>query len=273
MATKVQNGGMHGQVGRSPSGTAATVAALVMGSAVLAASCGPGGSGGTRLPSAVAEGETASPGSTGSQDGSGDGWIVLFDGQTVSGLRAYGGGPFPADHWRVVDGTLRTLAGPGVDLATDVELGDFELELSWAVVAGGNSGVLFRVVESAQPAWTSGPEYQLLDDDGHPDGADPRTAAGALYGLLAPADDRVLRPVGELNDARIVVRAGRVEHWLNGARVLGWAWDDPALRALVAASKFRDHPAFMTAERGRIVLQHHGEEAWFGPIRVRPLDD
>lgn len=217
------------------------------------------------------------PSPLGSAPSPGDeGWISLFDGASVSGLRAYAviDGPdgLPSGRWEIADGTLRTIPGTGTDLITDASFEDFELEFRWAVSPGGNSGVLIAVHESTEPAWTTGPEYQILDDASHPDGADPRTSAAALYGLLSPDPERRLAPVGDWNDARIVVLDGRVEHWLDGRLVLAYDWDDPDLRAAIAASKFAGFEGFMGERRGRIAFQHHGEEAWFGPIRIRPLD-
>ena len=153
---------------------------------------GPGGGSGTGGGSATSSGS--------------GGWTVLFDGQRVTGLRGYGMDTFPADRWVVEDGRLRTVPGPGVDLVTDT-YHDFEVDFSWAVAAGGNSGVMVRVVEDDGPAWQSGPEYQILDDTVHADGRDPKTSAAALYDLLAPSPAKRLAPVGEVNDGRIVVAA------------------------------------------------------------------
>jgi hypothetical protein len=210
------------------------------------------------------------PGTPSLRPSSSPGWQVLFDGGSTDAFRAYGGPEFPA-RW-VVDGdSLATVPGPTVDLVTRETYDDFELEFEWRVAPGGNSGVMYRVAETGQPSWTSGPEYQVLDDAGHPDGRRPETSAAALYDLVAPDAGTVLAPVGEYNEARIVVRDDRVEHWLNGKRALAYQWGGPEIRALVAASKFRDLPGFMAEADGHIVLQHHGEAAWFRQVRIRPL--
>lgn len=197
-----------------------------------------------------------------------DDWIVLFDGSSTAALRGYGQESFPAS-WLIEDGELRTVPGTGVDLITRDTFGDFELEFEWRVSPAGNSGVIYRVIESDQPSWTTGPEYQVLDDAGHPDGHDPLTSAAALYGLIAPSDDKRLEAVGAFNTGRIVVRDGHVEHWLNGERVVDYAWGGAEMRSLIDASKFRDLPGFMAADAGGVVLQHHGEEAWFRNVRIR----
>ena len=198
------------------------------------------------------------------------GWIVLFDGSSPAAFRGYGLDSFPTG-WALEAGSLHALPGAGFDLISRDTWADFELEFEWRVARGGNSGVIYRVVESDEPSWMTGPEYQVLDDAGHPNGRDPTTSAAALYDLIAPAADRRLEPVGSFNTGRIVVHDGHVEHWLNGERVVAYEWGGADVRALIAASKFRDAAGFMTADVGHVVLQHHGEEAWFRNVRVRPL--
>jgi hypothetical protein len=198
-----------------------------------------------------------------------DDWVALFDGTRAAGLHGFGETGFPAGSWVVADGQLRTVPGRAVDLVTDEVFGDFELEFTWRVTAGGNGGVIYRVDEGVQAAWMSGPEYQLLDDAGHPDGGNPRTSAAALYDLIEPGPGKVLAPVGDTNRSRIVVLDGRVEHWLNDAPVVAYDWRSPDVLTRIAASKFSDLPSFMANDVGRIVFQHHGEEVAFGAIRVR----
>ncbi len=197
-------------------------------------------------------------------------WIALFDGSSTAALRGYGADAFPTS-WVVEGGELRAVPGTGMDLVTRETFGDFELEFEWRVSPGGNSGVLYRVVESDAPSWTTGPEYQVLDDGEHPDGREPLTSAAALYGLIAPNADKRLESVGTFNTGRVVVDRERVEHWLNGSRVIDYEWNGADARTLVGASKFRDLPGFMAADTGGVVLQHHGEEVWFRNIRIRRL--
>ena len=199
-----------------------------------------------------------------------DDWIGLFDGTSADAWRGYGQDSLPTS-WAVEDGELHALPGPGTDLITRDTFADFELQFEWRVSAAGNSGVMYRVVESEAPAWASGPEYQVLDDAGHPDGRDPKTAAGSLYGLIAPNETKRAEPVGTFNTGRIVVSDGHVEHWLNGSLVVAYDWDSADVRSLIGASKFRELPGFMSADAGGIVLQHHGEEVWFRNIRIRRL--
>ncbi|NJN52950.1 MAG: DUF1080 domain-containing protein [Gammaproteobacteria bacterium] len=172
-----------------------------------------------------------------------------------------------------LDGTaLKTLPGHGgADIMTRQMFSDFELEFEWAVSAGGNGGVLYRVVESADPAWHTGPEYQVLDDVRNADGRDPRTSAGSLYALIAPRIDKMTLPVGRFNQGRIIVDRGHVEHWLNGNKIVEYKWNSPPLHALIAGTKFAPLPRFMKMSNGYIVFQHHGEEVWYRKIRVRRL--
>jgi hypothetical protein len=198
-------------------------------------------------------------------------WQVLFDGAVTDGLRGYGADTFPTDSWVVEDGLLRTVPGRPLDLITVEAYADFELEFTWQVSPGGNSGIIYRVEESAQPAWTSGPEYQVLDDALHPDGGNARTSAGSLYDLIEPAPSKVLAPAGEENTGRIVIRDSQVEHWLNGESVVSYAWRDADVLARIAASKFRDLRSFMATDEGHVVIQHHGEEVAYALIRIRRL--
>ena len=200
-----------------------------------------------------------------------DGWIALFDGSSTDAWRAYGGEAFPTGSWSVADGALTTVAGQPVDLISRATFGDFELEFEWRVAPAGNGGVMYRVAETADPPWLSGPEFQVLDDGGHADGQRAETSAGAAYDLIAPSADKPLAPVGEFNHARIVVRDGRVEHWLDDMMVLAYDWDGDDVQARIDASKFKDAPGFMTQDEGHVVLQHHGEVVAYRSVRIRLL--
>lgn len=200
-----------------------------------------------------------------------DGWTVLFDGTSPAAWRPYGKGtPITECGWAVDAGTLHALpdAATKCDLTTRASFRDFDLELEWKVSPGGNSGVMYDVAETEKPSYHTGPEMQVLDDGGHPDGKNPKTSAGSLYALVAP-EGKQLKPVGEWNQARLVKKGTHVEHWLNGAKLLEYDLGSPALTALIADSKFKDMPRFAKEGMGRIVLQHHGQEVWFRNVRVR----
>lgn len=198
-------------------------------------------------------------------------WVTLFDGTKTDAWKGYGTtDPITACGWAVEAGTLRALpdAARKCDLATKEVFRDFDLELEWKVSPGGNSGVMFDVAETSAPSYQTGPEMQVLDDGGHPDGKNPKTSAGSLYALVAPVG-KTLKPVGEWNQARLVKRGAHVEHWLNGTKVLEYDLGSPALAALIADSKFKDMPRFAKEGQGRLVLQHHGQEVWFRSVRVK----
>jgi hypothetical protein len=197
-----------------------------------------------------------------------DVWRPLFNGRTLEGWRGFTTPTVPAG-WTVVDGALAR-TGPGGDILTVEEFGDFELRLQWKLAAGGNSGILFRVVETGSQVWESGPEMQILDNARHADGQNPLTSAGANYALHAPARD-VTRPIGEWNDVRLVVAGAEVEHWLNGVKVVDYELWSPSWESLVKGSKFATMPAYARAKRGRIALQDHGDPVWFRNITIRPL--
>ena len=195
-------------------------------------------------------------------------WKPLFNGRSLEGWRGFKSSAAPSG-WTAIDSTLAR-TGTGGDILTVDEFGDFELRLQWTLAEGGNSGIFFRVVDTGSEVWESGPELQILDNARHADGKNPLTSAGANYGLHAPVRD-VTRPVGESNDVRLLVAGAKIEHWLNGVKVVEYELWSPAWEALVKASKFVTMPAYGRAKRGRIALQDHGDPVWFRDIRIRPL--
>lgn len=194
-------------------------------------------------------------------------WIQLFDGKSLEGWTAPGGGK-PGEGWKVVDGTLHR-AGAGGDLVSVREFGDFELEFEWMISAKGNSGVKYRVRK--EPGGWLGPEYQVLDDAGHPNGKNPRTSAAALYEIAAPDAGKILKPAGEWNLSRIVAKGPVLEHWLNGKRVLRLDTRTPAWAEAKKASKFANVEGFAEEGKGRILLQDHGDEVRFRTVKIREL--
>jgi hypothetical protein len=216
------------------------------------------------------------------------GWVLLFDGETFGGWRGIGRADIPQGHWIIEDGAIKKVASgevprqedgqplQGGDLITDQTFEDFELSLEWKIGPGGNSGIKYNVSEEISRAYAPGGaaigfEYQILDDIKNPDAKNgPKRTAAALYDLIAPAG-KVLRPVGEYNEARIIFFRNHGEHWLNAAKVLEYDLGTRRLRGLVAVSKYRDIPDFAAKRQGHIVLQDHGDVVWFRNIKIRDL--
>jgi hypothetical protein len=214
------------------------------------------------------------------------GWRLLFDGRTLAGWRGLGYDTVPSTHWVVVNGAIKKIASGDVprvadgrpavggDLETRDSFADFELSFEWKVTPGANSGVKYNVSETmslAQGHSALGFEYQILDDDRHEDAKLPSHRAGALYDLVAPNEQKQLRPVGEWNRSRIVFRGNHGEHWLNGQKVVEFELGTARMDSLLAASKYKTIPGFGDKRRGHIVLQDHGDEVYFRELKVRPL--
>ena len=147
---------------------------------------------------------------------------------------------------------------------------NFDFRFEWKVAPGANSGIMYRVAETEEKSYHTGPEYQVLDDDRHKDGQNPVTSAASIYALFA-AENKRLNPVGEFNAGRIVLRGNTIEHYLNGDLVVtkeigGKEWTDK-----VAESKFEKWPHFGTQTKGHLVIQDHGDDVWFRSMRIKPL--
>lgn len=197
------------------------------------------------------------------------GWVLLSDG-TLDAWRGYRREDVPAG-WSAAENAIAFAPGvEGGSIITRDQFTDFELAFEWRVEERGNSGVFYKVTEADRAPYWTGPEYQILDNAGHPDGRRPETSAGANYALHAPARDAT-RPVGDWNEGRIVVRGPRVEHWLNGAKIVEYElWTDE-WRALVAETKFGEWPGYGMAEEGHLGLQDHGDPVWYRNVRIREL--
>ena len=196
-------------------------------------------------------------------------WHTLFDGKDTDAFRGWISGVLPAG-WHVVDGTL-TKDGNVEDLLTRAQYGSFELELEWKIGKDGNSGVLYRVTREYDHLYWSGPEYQLLDDANAPDGRSQLTATGAAYGIY-PSPAGIVKPFGQWNSTRIILKGSHVEHWLNGRQVVSYDIGSEDWKAKVAASKFSKYPNYGLAKRGFIGIQgdHPGALA-LRNIRIREL--
>lgn len=210
-----------------------------------------------------------------------DGWQLLFDGESLTGWKRYNAdtiGPLWSvrDSAIVCDGTgLGEGSGAnGGSLMTTKDFGNFDLTLEWKVSPGGNSGILYHVVE--KPEYThdhnTGPEYQVMDDAGWKgDSLKAEQLAGGNYDMYAPSSNKKLMPVGEWNTARIVYKDGHVEHWLNGEKVVEFEEGNADYEERYKKSKWVDFPGWNTFKKGAISLQDHGAPVYYRNIKIKEL--
>jgi len=196
------------------------------------------------------------------------GWKLLFDGKTTEGWKGYKKDKV-SDGWKVVDGALVTKGKSG-DICTVEEFQDFELQIDWKISPGGNSGIMYRVAETRGAPYETGPEYQVLDDEKHGDGKNPLTSAGSIYAVYPPAK-KVVKPVGEWNHTKIVLKGNHVEHWLNGEKVCEAEIASEDWNARVAKSKWAKVSSYAKETKGKIDLQDHGDAVEFKNIKILVL--
>ena len=205
-------------------------------------------------------------------------WIDLFNGQDLDNWRSYGANDATNPQWIIEDGAIvldvdaDTEDTTGGDLITVNQYENFELEFEWKISEGGNSGIFFGVRElpGVDVAYETGIEMQVLDDERHVDGGNPKTSAGACYALYPPTRD-VVRPVGEYNQVRLLVDDGHVEHWLNGQKIVEYVIGSEDWNRRIAESKFAEWEHFAKFRKGHIGLQDHTDRVWFRNIRIREL--
>jgi hypothetical protein len=213
-----------------------------------------------------------------------NGWKLLFDGQSASGWKSARGEKFPERGWIIENGNLTVLPSQGKesanggDIVTEEKFSAFDLAFSFRMTPGANSGVKYFVTLAEKTEGSAiGLEYQVLDDSLHPDAklgiAGNRTLA-SLYDLIkAEKQKRFTKPVGEWNQGRIVVHPdNRVEHFLNGVKVLEYKRGSDEYRKLVAGSKYKIWPNFGEAKEGHILLQDHGDAVSFRNIKIKTLN-
>jgi len=218
------------------------------------------------------------------------GWKLLFDGKTFNGLRSYFETLDPSKGWTIEAGCFKNSKGNGRprsgggDIMTAELFTDFDFRFEWSMPPGGNSGVYYLFQERQDKPGVEmymgddgrspvGFEYQLLDDERHPDALrnGPIRSTGSLYSLIPPNDSKRLKPTGEFNESRIVVQGKHVEHWLNGAKIVEYDLGSQALLDAIAKSKYKDVPGFGAKTKTRILLQDHGDEVRFRNLKIRNL--
>lgn len=224
------------------------------------------------------------------------GWVLLFDGQTGSGWHSPSSDRFPYGFWVVEDGFLkgRRVGNRATDLTTVARYRNFELTFEWKIAPGGNSGVKYFVGRSAKLVFedgkvpapegeitpgpnaffseaTSGFEYQMIDDERHPDKDNSKTRSGSLYQFFGPAE-KLTRPAGQLNQSRIVVKGTFVEHWLNGVKTASMDWTSEGFRSALDHVPGRSRRVVDYLNQDcPIALQSHTGEIWFRSLKLRRL--
>ncbi|ADY54321.1 protein of unknown function DUF1080 [Pseudopedobacter saltans DSM 12145] len=159
------------------------------------------------------------------------------------------------------------------NLITNEAFENFHLQLEWKISQKGNSGVIFLVNEDIskyKEPYLTGPEMQVLDNDGHPDGKIFKHRAGDLYDLT-PCKRETVKPVGEWNKAEIILKNAKLTFILNGEKVVETTMWDDAWNKMVAESKFKAMPDFAKYKQGKIALQDHGNDVWYRNIRIKRL--
>ncbi|HUX55657.1 MAG TPA: DUF1080 domain-containing protein [Bacteroidales bacterium] len=204
--------------------------------------------------------------------------IILFDGKSADAWKDIKSDNFPEHGWIVKDGVLTVEATTpehegGHDIVTKEQFSSFELELEVRLSEGANSGIKYMVIDSypGSEGQYLGLEYQLIDNEKHPDallGRNGNRKMAALYDVLPARENILINPPGEWNKVKIVVDGNRVEHWLNAKLVLAYIRGSDSYKELVLLSKYYKLKNFGEQEKGHILLQGHGNEVSFRNIRI-----
>ncbi len=229
--------------------------------------------------SSVSDNADKSPMNTLTEEEKASGWILLFDGETTGGWKNFNQESITG--WMVEDGCLVGLGlggDIGGDIVTEEEYANFILEWEWKLGPHGNSGVMYHVQEGEQyaAAYETGPEYQLIEDgnyrdsNGEPYPLEPWQETAADYAMYVASDDKELN-VRDWNSSRIVFTPERVEHWLNGKKVVEFVpWSDQWYERR-NSGKWDNYPDYGLARTGKICLQDHGSKVWFRNIKLKEL--
>jgi hypothetical protein len=217
-----------------------------------------------------------------------DGWRLLWDGATADGWRGARSEDFPTRGWEMKDGVLTVLSSGGAegkgggDIVTRERFSNFELKLEFKMTPTANSGIKYFTQTNLNPITGSGApaaigsaiglEYQILDDNRHPDakqGKDGNRTLASLYDLITASADKRPTPIGGWNQARLLVKDNQVEHWLNGQLVVSYNRSSPETIKAIKASKYQLIDGFGQWPDGHILLQDHGDRVSFRNIKLR----
>jgi len=200
-------------------------------------------------------------------------WTLLFDGKTLNGWRGFKSDSI-GPGWIVDRGNLMSLGKGGDlggDIITDKEFGNFNLKLEWKLSKGGNSGILFHVLEGNYPTvYATGPEYQLIDDIGYPGKLEDWQTCGANYAMNVPENPKI-KPALEWNTSELIVNGPHVIQYLNGSKVVEYDMWTNEWKQRVQNGKWKDYPGYGLAKKGHISLQDHGSKIWFRNIKIKEL--
>lgn len=203
-----------------------------------------------------------------------EGWKLLFDGKSLDGWRGALNTKLPDKGWLFKDGIVSVVPkGGGGDIVTIDQYDNFEITFDFKLTEGANSGVKYYVSENGYGAGALGLEFQILDDLRHPDakkGHDGNRTIGSLYDLK-PAPVKRPNAIGEWNTGKIKAKNNRIEHWLNGFKILEIERGSKEYLDLVAQSKYKDFKNFGMAPEGQILLQDHGDEVSYRNIKIRNI--
>jgi hypothetical protein len=211
-----------------------------------------------------------------------DGWKLLWDGKTTNGWKGAFIDKFPEKGWKIENGEFIVIKNDGGestnggDIITTDYYDNFELTLEAKLTPGANSGVKYFVDPTylVPKGSAKGLEFQLLDDERHPDakmGRDGNRTIGSLYDLITADVNKKPSPIGEWNKVRILSKNMKVEHWLNGMKVVDYERGSDKYKELISISKYKDVPEFGMKPKGPILLQDHGDEVHFKNIKLRKL--
>ncbi len=204
-----------------------------------------------------------------------EGWKLLFDGQSLDNWKMYNGGQVTG--WLIEDGSLVAL-GQGGDIGGDIitknQYDNFEISIDWKAGKGGNSGLMYHVLEGEKlgAPYLTGPEYQFIDEEGFDGPLEEWQKTGCDYAMHLPdLNKKKLNPAGEWNHSRVVFDNGHVEHWLNGEKLLEFEAWTPDWYKRRDSGKWGNMPKYGLSPIGHICLQDHGAKFWFKNVKIKPL--